>query len=233
MRARRSRSGRLPLGPTHRGERLVDRPGQVGEVERQAGPAYVRLEVLLLCRCGSARNCATCSGRSVESARTPVAEQLGQDGIGRGRAGSPPRDRLRSPGCRTPPRLTGTPRGRTRHSRRPACGAARHDREWRAFDDAIERRSVAVLGGTRQPVAERPVVEQPAEALREAQPARHVLALDRARGLEEHELVVARSRIVRVSPSRSPGGGIEIEVVVDRRRVRVARALRARGGCAG
>ena len=99
--------------------------------------------------------------------------------------------------------------------------AADGDRNPRALDDAVEDRRVAVLGRSRDPEVQREPGRETVELLREPERARNVLALDRPRRLEQHEVVVAKPNCLRVA-ARSSWRRIEIEVVVNRDRVGVA-----------
>src|SRR5262249_60249656 len=75
-----------------------------------------------------------------------------------------------------------------------------------------------VLRRTRHPEAELEVGEDAVQLLREPKRAGDVLALDRARRLQQDEVVLAESEL-RARLGAVAGRRIEIEVVVDRRRV--------------
>ena len=228
------RGRRLPRDPSVRGEGLVDRGRQLGERVRHAGPADVGVEVALAhrgrVRRGTSRPCRAAGSRT---RGYPAATISASTGYGIRRAGAAVRDRLDDRVAESLPRrgehdeIAG--RVRVGRGRRPP---ERH-RERRPLDDAVEHGRVAVLGRARRSRGAAGVSGASAvQLLREPERAGNVLALDRARRLEQHEVVVDEAELL-AGRGAVAGRRVEVEVVVDRRPRRRSPRRAARGGCGG
>ena len=191
----------LPRDPSVGGERLVDRGREVGERERDAGPAACsRRSNGRAPSGGSARNFDDRVGLLGREHAHAGRDDLGEHRVGIRHARAAVRDRLDRPGCRSPPTSTGTRRGRTAAYASAAVDARPSvTGSVGAFDDALEHRRVAVLGRARDPEPEVELGRERVQLLREPQRAGNVLALDRARRLEQHEVVVGEAELLRAS----------------------------------